>query len=77
VVLPRTINVTANDFAVVDVFALNLADRAMVPDLHFTVVVNPAILGLDDQAQVFAFLTVAGKLNEPPEALTVFVAAPA
>jgi hypothetical protein len=69
--------VTAYDFAVVDVFAVNLADRATVPVLHFTVVVNPAIFGLDDQPQVLAFLTVAVKVNEPPEALTVLVAAPA
>jgi hypothetical protein len=75
--LPRTVNVTAYDFAVVNVFAVNLADRAMVPVLHFTVVLNPAIVGLDDQAQVLAFLTVAVKVTEPPEAPTVFIAAPA
>jgi hypothetical protein len=77
VVLPRTINVTAYDFALVDVFAVNLADRETVPVLHFTVFANPAIVGLDDHAQVFAFFTVAVKVTEPPEALTVFVAAPA
>jgi hypothetical protein len=74
---PRTINVTSYDFAVVDVFAVNLADRATVPVLHFTVFANPAIFGLDDQPHVFAFLTVAVKVTEPPEALTVLVAAPA
>jgi hypothetical protein len=77
VVLPRTVNVTAYDFAVIDVFAVNLADRATVPVLHFTVFANPAIVGLDDQAHVLALLTVAVKVTEPPEALTVFVAAPA
>jgi hypothetical protein len=77
VILPRTVNVTAYDFAVVEVFAVKLADRATVPVLHFTVFANPAIFGLDDQPQVVAFLTVAVKVTEPPEALTVFVAAPA
>jgi hypothetical protein len=56
-------------------FALNLADRETVPVLHFTVFANPAIVGLDDQSHVLAFLTVAVKVTEPPEALTVFVAA--
>jgi hypothetical protein len=69
--------VTAYDFAVVDVFAVNLAFRETVPVLHFTVFANPAIFGLNDQLQVLAFLTVAVKVTEPPEALTVFVAAPA
>jgi hypothetical protein len=43
--------------------------------LHFTVVVNPAIFGMDVQPQVTAFLTVAVKITEPPEAPTVLVAA--
>jgi hypothetical protein len=42
------------DFAVVDVFALNLAERATVPVSHRTVAANPAIFGLDDHSQVFA-----------------------
>jgi hypothetical protein len=75
VVLPRTINVTAYDFVAVEVFAVNLANRATVPVLRFAVFANPAIFGLDDQPQVLAFLTVALKVTEPPEALTVFVAA--
>ena len=58
-------------------FALNLADRETLPEMHFTVMLNPAIFGLDDQPQVLAFLTVAVKVTEPPEALSVFVAAPA
>jgi hypothetical protein len=70
-------SVIAYDFAVVDVFALNLAERATVPVLHRTVAANPAIVGLDDHPQVFAFLTAAVKVTEPPDALTVFVAAPA
>ena len=65
----------AYDFAVVEVFAVNLAERATVPVLHFTVFANPAIVGLDDQAQVVAFLTVAVNVSEPPEALTVLVVA--
>jgi hypothetical protein len=69
--------VTSYNVVVVDVFALNLAERAMVPVLHFTVLSNPAIIGFDDQAQVFAFLTAEAKITEPPTALTVFVAAPA
>jgi hypothetical protein len=56
---------------------LNLADRETLPEMHFTVMLNPAIFGLDDQPQVLAFLTVAVKVTEPPEALSVFVAAPA
>jgi hypothetical protein len=75
--LPRTVKVTAYDFAVVDVFALNLADRETVPVLHFTVLANPVMVGLDDQPQVLALRTEALKLTEPPEALTVLVAAPA
>jgi hypothetical protein len=63
------------DLALVDVFALNMAERATVPVLHCTVAVNPAIFGLDDHAQVFAFLTAAVKVTEPPDALIVFVAA--
>src|ERR1019366_2917189 len=70
-------SVIAYDFAVVDLFALNLAERATVPVLHRTVAANPAIVGLDDHPQVFAFLTAAVKVTEPPDALTVFVAAPA
>lgn len=58
-------------------FALNLADRETLPEMHFTVMLNPATFGLDDQRQVLAFLTVAVKVTEPPEALSVFVAAPA
>jgi hypothetical protein len=77
VILPRTSNLTSYDVAVEDVFALNLAVRATVPVVHFTVVANPAIFGFVDHAQVFAFLTVEANLTEPPEALTVFVAAPA
>jgi hypothetical protein len=69
--------VTAYDFAVVEVFAVNLADRETVPVLHFTVFANPAISGLDDQPHVLALRTEAVKLTEPPEALTVLVAAPA
>jgi hypothetical protein len=45
--------------------------------LHITVFENPAIFGLDDQPHVLAFLTEAAKVTEPPEALTVFVPAPA
>jgi hypothetical protein len=77
VVVPCTVNVIAYDFALVDVFAENLAERATVPVLHFTVLANPAIVGRDDQAQVVAFLTVAVNVSEPPEALTVLVVAPA
>jgi hypothetical protein len=77
VVLPRTVNVTAYAFAVVVVFAVNLADLDTVPVLHFTVFANPAMVGLDDQPHVLAFRTEAVKVTEPPEALTVFVAAPA
>jgi hypothetical protein len=69
--------VTAYDFAVVDVFAGNLADRDTVPVLHFTVVVKLGIDGLDDQWHVVAFRTVPANLTEPPEALTVLVAASA
>ncbi|MHB8380658.1 MAG: hypothetical protein ACYDB2_12245 [Acidimicrobiales bacterium] len=56
---------------------MNLANREIVPVLHITVFANPAIVGLDDQAQVVAFLTVAVNVSEPPEALTVRVVAPA
>jgi hypothetical protein len=77
VVLPRTVNVTAYAFAVVVVFAVNLADLDMLPVLHFTVVVKLGIDGLEDQWQVVAFRTEAVNLTEPPEALTVLVAAPA
>jgi hypothetical protein len=62
---------------VVEVFAVNLAERATVPFLHFTVFANPPIVGLDDQTQVVAFLTVAVNVSEPPETLTVLVVAPA
>jgi hypothetical protein len=62
---------------VVEVFAVNLAERATVPVLHFTVFANPAIVGLIDQPQVEAFLTAAVNVSEPPEALTVLVVAPA
>jgi hypothetical protein len=58
-------------------FALNLVHRETLPEMHVTVMLNPAIFGLDDHSQVLAFLTVAVKVTEPPEALTVFVAAPA
>jgi hypothetical protein len=64
-------------FALVDAFSVNLAKRTTWPVLHFTVFVNPAIFGLDDQPHVLAFLTETAKVTEPPEALTVFVAAPA
>jgi hypothetical protein len=77
VVLPRTVNETAYDFAVVVVFAGNLAERDTVPVLHFTVVVKLGIDGLDDQWHVVAWRTVATNLTEPPKAPTVFVAAPA
>jgi hypothetical protein len=69
--------VTAYDRAVVDVFAVSLADLVTVPVLHFTVLVNPATVGLDDQPHVLALRTEALKVTEPPEALTVLVAAPA
>ena len=75
--MPCTVNVIAYDFALVDVFALNLADREMVPVLQCSVAVKPTIVGLDDQEQVLAFLTAAVNVSEPPEALTVLVAAPA
>jgi hypothetical protein len=65
------------DFVLVDAFDLNLAVRAMMPVVHCTVAVNPAIFGLDDQPQVFASLTAVVKVIEPPDGLTVFVAAPA
>jgi hypothetical protein len=58
-------------------FALNLADRETLPEMHVTVILNPAIFGLDDHSQIFEFLTVAMKVTEPPDARTVFVAAPA
>jgi hypothetical protein len=64
--LPRTVNLIAWDFDLVDVFALSLTDRATLPVLHFTVASNPATFGLDDHAQVFAFLTVAANLTVPP-----------
>jgi hypothetical protein len=69
--------VTAYDFTLVVVFAGNLAARDTVPVLHFAVVVKLGIDGLDDQWHVLAFLTMAVKVTEPPEALTVLVAAPA
>jgi hypothetical protein len=69
--------VTSYDFAVVDGFSANLTDRATVPVLHLTVITNPGIFGLDDQPQVVALRTVSANLTEPPEAPTVFVAAPA
>ncbi|NNN01109.1 MAG: hypothetical protein HKL86_04675 [Acidimicrobiaceae bacterium] len=56
---------------------MNLAERATVPVLHFTFLVNPAIVGLDDQPQVVAFLTAAVKVSEPPEAPIFIVVAPA
>jgi len=65
------------NFVPVNEFTLNLALRTMLPVVHRTVAVNPAIFGLDDQPQVFASLTLAEKVIEPPDALTVFVAAPA
>jgi hypothetical protein len=77
VVAPFIVNVIVYLFTRVVAFALNLANRETVPVLHFTVSANPAIFGLDDQSQILAFLTVAVKVTEPPEALIVFVAAPA
>jgi len=53
----------------VDVFALNLAERVILPEWHFTVVSNPTTFGVDNHAQVLAFLTVAVNLIVPPFAL--------
>jgi hypothetical protein len=75
--LPRTVKVTAYAFTLVVVFAGNLAARETVPVSHFTVVVKLGIDGLDDQWHVLALCTEAANLTEPPEALTVLVAAPA
>jgi NADH:ubiquinone oxidoreductase subunit H len=72
---PRAVNVILYDFAPVVVFAMKWADRATVPAMHLTVVANPAIFGLDDQVHVVTLLTLAVNFNEPPDALTVFVAA--
>jgi hypothetical protein len=51
---PRTVKVIVYDLAAVDVFALNLAERATLPVSHSTVAANPAITGLEDHWQVFA-----------------------
>jgi hypothetical protein len=77
VVLPCVVSVRTYDLVLVEVFDLNLADRAMVPVVQRTVVAKPEILGLDDHVQDVACRTLARKVTTPPDALTVLVAAPA
>jgi hypothetical protein len=50
-------------------FAPNRNERSTRPDLHFTVVANPATLGDDDHEQVLALWTVTGHLTVPPSAV--------
>jgi hypothetical protein len=75
VVTPLALKTIVYVLACALVFAVNLAKRETLPVLHFTVVVNPAIFGVDDQPQLLAFFTAAVKVTEPPVAPTVLVAA--
>jgi hypothetical protein len=53
----------------VDGFVANLNERSTRPDLHFTVVANPAMFGDDDHEQVLALWTIAGQVTVPPLAV--------
>jgi hypothetical protein len=67
--LPFTVaSENVNRLALTDVFADTFATRLNLA-AHFTLASNPLTFGLDDQAHVFAFLTVARSVTDPPDAL--------
>jgi len=73
VTVPRIVRLSVYTFGLVDRFSPNLNERSTRPDLHLTVVANPATFGDDYQEQVLALWTVAGQVTVPPPESSVRV----
>jgi hypothetical protein len=70
-ILPLTVSSeNVNRFALFVVFAGNFATRLNFA-AHFTLASNPLTFGLTDHAHVFADLTVARIVTDPPDAMRV------